>query len=405
MSSIVSRCLFAVAVAALTLAVGCADRTSVTGPSAAAPSSNAILVPVPRPDPSAYAEISAGGSFTCARRNSGTVICWGAIVDAGSHPSAVRMPLTLDTLRALSISAGSAHICAVTTASDGVCWGDGDQGQLGNNLGYGPAQPALVAGGHKFLAIGGGMMVTCGIATDGAFCWGRHPDWSTQTIDDINSPVQISASIGDYRTVTVGTEHACTTGVGSSGREVDCWGMNSAGQLAIDPTIFPHFTPYTIRSLFTTPVRRVATRDSTTCAELVSGVVQCAGVNSQGQLGNGTTGGSSFQPQTVAGGHVFHGVSVGETHVCAIDDQNRAFCWGKNSMGELGDGTLNSSNIPVAVSGALTFRAIAAGYQHTCAIGTDNGLYCWGANYYGQAGQGTTNGIAWVNPGRVHDPR
>ena len=406
MPSVVSRHLSTVAaIATLAFALGCSDRAPVTEPAAAGSASRLIGVPIPRPNPSAYVEISAGVDFTCARRNSGTVICWGALIDAGSHPTAVRMPnATLDTLRALSISAGGAHMCAVNTASDGICWGNGYAGQLGNNVAYGDMQPALVFGGHKFFAIGGGTAVTCGVATHGAFCWGRHPDWNNPISNDINAPVQIS-SFNGYRTVTVGTEHACSLGAGSGGQEVDCWGIDSSGQQAIDPAMFQPFVPFTIRSLFSTPVRRVSANDSTTCAELTSGVVQCAGQNGRGQLGNGTTGGSSFQPQMVSGGHVFHGVSVGTGHVCAIDDQNRAFCWGKNDWGQLGDGTLNQANVPVAVSGGLTFTAIAAGYNHTCAIGTDNGLYCWGANYYGQAGQGTMNNIAWVNPGRVHDPR
>ena len=391
-------------VVAISLVVGCADRATLTDPAIAPPASRVIGIPL-KPNPSAYVEITAGSEFTCARRNSGTVICWGAIIDAGEFPTAVRMPTaTLDTLRATSISAGDAHMCAVNTASDGVCWGDGNQGQLGNNLGYGPMQPELVAGGHKFFAIGGGSMVSCGVASDGVFCWGRHPDWTVPTSDDIGSPVLISTFNGS-RTVTVGAQHACTMETFGTYRAADCWGIDSVGQLAIDPAFFPNFAPFDVRAQFGTSVRRVVAHDSVTCAEQTSGAVQCAGLNRDGQLGNGTSGPWTFVPQTVAGGHNFHGVTMGPKHGCAIDEQNHAFCWGNNDMGQLGDGTLNPSTVPVAVSGGLTFTAIAAGYQHTCAIGTDNGLYCWGANYFGQAGQGTSNNIAWVNPGRVHDPR
>jgi len=405
MSRLDARWLAAAIPFVIVFVIGCADRASLSEPPAAAPPSRVLMLPFPpRPDPNAYADISAGVDFTCARRNSGAVICWGAILGFGSRANAVLFGPGFDTLRATTISAGAAFACVVNTTSDGVCWGDGEQGQLGNNLGYGPMDAELVAGGHKFVAIGAGTMVTCGMATDGAFCWGRHPDWNNPISNDINAPVQVS-TFNSYRNVAVGTEHACATINGFNGVEVDCWGIDSVGQQAIDPTMFSTFVPFTIRSTFPTPVRRVSANDSTTCAELTTGGVQCAGANGEGQLGNGMTGGSIFRPQTVTGGHLFHGVSVGTGHVCALDDQNHAFCWGKNDYGQLGDSSIVQSNVPRAVWGSITFRAIAAGYHHTCGIGTDNGLYCWGANYYGQQGQHSQNNIAWVTPGRVLDPR
>ena len=77
-----------------------------------------------------------------------------------------------------------------------------------------------------------------------------------------------------------------------------------------------------------------------------------------------------------------------------------SYCWGRNTSGQLGDGTTTSSAVPVAVSGALTFRSISAGELFTCGVagtpGTSGGttasaaaVYCWGDNEYGQIGNTT----------------
>jgi hypothetical protein len=59
-------------------------------------------------------------------------------------------------------------------------------------------------------------------------------------------------------------------------------------------------------------------------------------------------------------------------------------CWGDNSTGQLGTGSITPSSSPVPVTGlASGVQAIATGYQHTCAIA--NGvLQCWGLNINGQ---------------------
>lgn len=76
-------------------------------------------------------------------------------------------------------------------------------------------------------------------------------------------------------------------------------------------------------------------------------------------------------------------LSVGESHACAIASSGRAYCWGRNISGELGNGSTTNSADPVAVStsGALagrTFKQISAGSRHTCAIASDDWAYCWG---------------------------
>jgi alpha-tubulin suppressor-like RCC1 family protein len=87
-----------------------------------------------------------------------------------------------------------------------------------------------------------------------------------------------------------------------------------------------------------------------TCAETTNNRAYCWGHNRYGALGNGTTN-DHPQPESVVGDLWFTQVAAGSFYTCGVTDQFRAYCWGLNDHGELGDGTKNNSTIPVAVAG------------------------------------------------------
>jgi alpha-tubulin suppressor-like RCC1 family protein len=70
---------------------------------------------------------------------------------------------------------------------------------------------------------------------------------------------------------------------------------------------------------------------------------------------------------------------------------DRAYCWGGNSVGQLGDGTTDDDRTPEPVSGSLNFRDVRTERStfHTCGVTTNDGAYCWGANTQGELGDGT----------------
>lgn len=39
--------------------------------------------------------------------------------------------------------------------------------------------------------------------------------------------------------------------------------------------------------------------------------------------------------------------------------------------------------------GSATWKTVAAGWEHACAIGTGGTLWCWGRNHVSQLGDGT----------------
>jgi alpha-tubulin suppressor-like RCC1 family protein len=119
----------------------------------------------------------------------------------------------------------------------------------------------------------------------------------------------------------------------------------------------------------------------------------CWGSNSLGELGDGTTT-RRLTPVGVAG--LARGIAAiaagGEAHGCALTRGGSVECWGYNGYGQLGDGTTTDRHAPVAVSGLAGIQAIAAGgFGHSCSLTSAGEVSCWGRNTSGQLGDGSTD--------------
>jgi alpha-tubulin suppressor-like RCC1 family protein len=144
------------------------------------------------------------------------------------------------------------------------------------------------------------------------------------------------------------------------------------------------------------------------CALTADGAAYCWGWNEHGQLGDGTTEGTSMRVTdeevevtltAVSGAHRFSTISAGWEHTCGITLDGTAYCWGGNFEGQLGDGTTDDRLVPTPVSGGHAFVTVAAGSGHSCAVTDEGAAYCWGGNGRGELGDGSTT--ARAAPARV----
>ncbi len=97
------------------------------------------------------------------------------------------------------------------------------------------------------------------------------------------------------------------------------------------------------------------------------------------------------RPVLADDGHLLDGVrqvSAGTTHTCALRTDASVWFWGDNSVGQLGDGSRETSHVPVRVRALPPARWVSAGARSTCAATLEGEVYCWGANSVGQLGDG-----------------
>lgn len=134
--------------------------------------------------------------------------------------------------------------------------------------------------------------------------------------------------------------------------------------------------------------RSIDAGDWHTCA-VRGGNVMCWGLNYVGQLGDGSTD-SSAQPVTVTGLTGAVSVTAGSVHSCALRVDGTVWCWGVNTSGQLGIGTLDTtSTVPVIVPGLTDVVSVSAGGYYTCAVVASGSVWCWGNGGSGELGNGS----------------
>ncbi len=155
--------------------------------------------------------------------------------------------------------------------------------------------------------------------------------------------------------------------------------------------VFDRQVPGTVDVQVTNPApRSVSAGGEHSCAVRSEGGAWCWGRNTYGQIGNGTTGPGPKTPTRVGTSDDWHAIAAGGASTCGIRANGTLWCWGLNHRGQLGDGTTKSKSSPIRVGTASNWASVSAGWFDTCGVRTDGSLWCWGDNSAGQIGDGTT---------------
>jgi len=182
-----------------------------------------------------------------------------------------------------------------------------------------------------------------------------------------------------FSQLAAGTSHECgiiTKVSVSLDSTAVCWGLNSTGQLG-DGTTTLRKTPTAVSGGL--HWKTLGAGVGWTCGLTADGTPYCWGA-----------GTPSASPAIVgATTQKLSSLSVGAAHACGLDNGGIAYCWGDNSSGQLGDSTTVTRTTPTPVASTFRFKTITAGNQQTCAVTTDNLLACWGRNTVGEIGLST----------------
>jgi alpha-tubulin suppressor-like RCC1 family protein len=350
------------------------------------------------------------------RKTDGSLWCWGnnshgqlGTGDTRAEPTPIRIDRgeLEGSVAGVYLPQGSGDISSRTAFScarrnDGTlwCWGSNEYGQLGTGNTQGSLQPVQVVDlGTEVHAVSLGGGFACARKNDNSlWCWGANEFGQLGLGDTENRtrPEQVdAANLGtDVRYASTGAIHTCA-------RKTDgtlwCWGNNQNGQLGTGDTM-PRTVPTRIESPdLSADVDAPAAGSMFSCATKTDLTLWCWGANQYGQLGVGDDS-MRLSPAIVelpdlAGGVPL--ISAGGAHTCAAKSDGTLWCWGNNRSGQLGAGNKDNSSVPVQVKSeqfGAQIGVVYAGGLHTCARNLDNSLWCWGSNQYGQLGIGSGPG-------------
>lgn len=338
--------------------------------------------------------VSAGWNHACAVTTSGGVKCWGQNTygQLGNNSTTDSVtPVAVSGLSGVSsVHLGARHSCAWLTDGQVKCWGSAVSGEIGDGTAVNKSTPVSPYNLGAVVSLAVGANHTCAApSAGGVYCWGSN---ASRQVGDSSFAGAISyiprlvtgTGVGVGFKVGAGLSHSCYTRVGY----VSCWGGGAQGQLG-NGTTAQQFAPTQVSNL-TDAVEVYGGYGNTTCVLTSSNGVKCWGRNSEGELGTGSISTYSLTPVQVSG--LTSGVaslSVGQYHVCARISSGGVKCWGANSYQQLTSAVGSYTATPTAIEG-IAGTGVSAGYRSTC-VNTTNGAQCWGDNTYGQLGDGTTN--------------
>jgi alpha-tubulin suppressor-like RCC1 family protein/type II secretory pathway pseudopilin PulG len=296
--------------------------------------------------------------------------------------------------------------CAINRARQLYCWGSDDWQRIGDggsgttSVGTVDKNAMQVGAFSDWTSISTFLYSSCGVRSNGiGYCWGAQgssASGNTGALGNgtdngiVSSPGQVATYTDwvDIRTSWV------SCGLRQNG-QIYCWGDNGAGMLGNGTSTGTASTPQLLHGLTgaADAFSDWANVDlwNHACAVRTNGLGYCWGTsNAQGQLGIGSTGVGPTRPTLVGGGITnWKKIIAGPNHSCGSTQTGRAYCWGRNAEGQLGDGTLTQRLLPTEVAGRyLDWSLVDAGDGFTCGLRTGE-AWCWGNSSNGRLGLGS----------------
>jgi len=338
--------------------------------------------------------ISAGGSHSMALKSDGTVWAWGYNINGQlGHGSTTdsHVPVQVSGLTGvIAIAAGGNHSLALKANGTVWAWGYNANGQLGNGTTTGSLVPVQISTLSDITAIAAGGNHSLALTLDGGVkAWGdnTYGQLGDGTVTRRLTPVYVTTLTAGISALAAGDSHSLAL---TSTGGVKAWGLNASGQLGNTTTADSHI-PVNVYNL-TSGATAVAAGGFHSLALTTGEGIKAWGLNTNGQLGNGTTTNASACVDVIGLTSDVSAIAAGGYHSLALTKSSGGIkAWGLNTSGQLGNGiTTSPATTSVDVSGLTSgMTAIAAGGYHSLGLTSTDSIKAWGLNTNGQLGNST----------------
>lgn len=345
--------------------------------------------------------IGAGARSSMALLGDGTARIWGRVVRTDGSGIGVEdyyLPydpgLTdVSELELGGFPSGNTFSLARLTDGSVVSWGSNFDGQLGDGTfdDRGAPAPVMSVANTTGIAVNGATSLA--VLSDGTLMsWGQNDEGQlgNGTIGADDPVPQAVTGLDSVDQIAGGTAHFVARRDGGTGGTVWTWGFNSDSQLGHSLPTNDSGTPAQVPGL--AGVQAVAAGGWSSYALLGDNTLRAWGSGERGELGNGMMV-DSGTPVQVSGLNNVSGMarSGKGNHIIVMLDDNTPRAWGANAFGQVGDGPLVDTPLaaPVPLSDVLQ---VAHGGDHSLALQSDGNcsvVWAWGRNSDGQLGDGS----------------
>lgn len=313
------------------------------------------------------------GTSAISAASTRTVVCVlldGAVQCTGNNQFGQAGATSPVVTSATRLTAGYDHVCALSEAGQVWCWGYNVYGQLGpkgTNFSSQVANPQPVATYDGVTQVTAGYGHTCVIdSQQKAFCWGKRNDGELGTNDDSggNSPNPAPVSDSLMLKVSAGNKATCLL---SQAGAVTCSGANDVGQSGATASA----TPLRAFTNVMTNAVAISVGNGHACALDQNQRLYCWGRHAN--FGSSTADGPAPSPVGTAR---YTMMATGK-HTCAIRDDQKIDCFGSNSGFQLGASDKNARSFEGITLNAPPL-ALAVADDTSCAVTANAELFCWG---------------------------
>jgi alpha-tubulin suppressor-like RCC1 family protein len=375
-------------------------------------SETSITAPLPINGMTFVTALAGGQRHSLALLANGTVESWGynghgQLGNAGAEGSDAPMLIEhLDDVKA--IAAGGNHSLALLRNGTVMAWGDDEEGQLGDGANVDSEVPVRVVGLTGVIAIAAGAEHSLALLSNGTvMAWGENErgELGTGNTTARNIPVAVDGLSG-VKAIAAGGQFSLALLTNGT---VVAWGDDSRGQLG-NKVFYEEglerggeegvysTAPLAVEGL--SEVSQIAAGRTHVLALLSSGTVEAWGNDAEGELGDGVITQQADTPVAVSGLSGVSAVSAGDQESVALLASGTVDAWGNDSNGTLGQGTTGPpSDVPVAVHSIGGAAGIAAGASHVLAFGASLPTVSSISPQSGPVGGGTPVTITGANVG------